>query len=72
MLCGEHHTIAAQGTSSFLLTVYRRWVDGRMEKLKQDLPGKEDRIRYCLRFERMIRSKMEWDRAELDDSLESD
>lgn len=32
----------------------------------------EDRIRYGLRFERIIRSKIELERAELDDFLESD
>ena len=34
--------------------------------------AKEDRIRHGLRFERIIRSKIELERVELDDFLESD
>ena len=34
MLCGEHHMmLAAQGTSGFLLRVYKRKDDERIEKV---------------------------------------
>lgn len=67
MACGKHHMIlAVQSTLSFLT-----WVCGESER-EQDIPVIEDRIRYGLRFERIIRSKIELERAELDDFLESD